>query len=117
VVDQLYTPGNFLDATFQPKVVSVIYVRLNERDLLYLSRNNAYMKKKLLFAAAFVMIAWSFNSCSLLNNCKMCAYVQYENGSVINSGTETEYCGTDLVKQEAIPDVTVGTITTKVECR
>ena len=36
--------------------------------------------------------------------------------TVINTGTETQYCGTDLVKQEAIPDVTVGTITTKVEC-
>jgi hypothetical protein len=75
------------------------------------------MKKKLLFAAAFVFMAWSFNSCGLLSNCKMCKYVQYENGSEISSGSETEYCGADLVKQEAIPDVTVGTITTKVECR
>jgi hypothetical protein len=75
------------------------------------------MKKKLIFAAAFVLMAWSFNSCSLFNKCKMCAYVEYENGSVINTGTETEYCGSDLVKQEAIPDMTVGSITTKVECR
>ncbi len=74
------------------------------------------MKKKLLFVAAFVLLALSFNACSVLNNCKMCAYVQYENGSVINTGSETQYCGTDLIKQEAIPDVTVGTITTKVEC-
>jgi hypothetical protein len=74
------------------------------------------MKKKLLFAAAFVLLAWSFNSCSLLKNCKMCKYVEYENGSVINSGTETEYCGADLVTHEAIPDVTSGSITTKVEC-
>jgi hypothetical protein len=75
------------------------------------------MKKKLLFAAAFIVITWSFNSCSSLSNCKFCKTVEYENGSVINSGTETEYCGADLIKEEAIPDVTVGSITTKVECR
>jgi hypothetical protein len=75
------------------------------------------MKKKLIFAAAFVLLAWSFNSCSLLNKCKMCKDVLYENGSVISSGAETEYCGADLVKEEAKLDITVGTITTKVECR
>ena len=104
------------NATFPKKVVSVIYVKLNKRVFVYLTRNIDYMKKKLLFVAAFVLLALAFNSCSVLNNCKMCALVSYENGSVINTGTETQYCGTDLLTEEAKPDVTVGTITTKHEC-
>jgi hypothetical protein len=76
------------------------------------------MKRKTLFrvlaAAALLAGIGSFDSC---NTCKMCAINQYENGSITVSGTESEYCGADLIKQEAIPDVTVGSITTKVECR
>ena len=72
------------------------------------------MKKKLIFAAAFILIALSFNSCE--DTCKFCKTVTYENGTVINEGTETEYCGADLLKKEATPDVTVGSLTTKVEC-
>jgi hypothetical protein len=76
------------------------------------------MKKKLLFVAGFILIAWTFTSCeSLFKNCKFCKTVTYENGNVINSGSETEYCGTDLIKKEATLDVTVGSITSKVECR
>lgn len=76
------------------------------------------MKKKLLYATVFVLIAWSFTSCnSLSKNCKFCKTVTYENGNVVNSGTETEYCGTDLIAKEATPDITVGSLTTKVECR
>lgn len=76
------------------------------------------MKKKLLFVAGFILITWSFTSCeSLFKNCKFCKSVTYENGNVVNSGTESEYCGTDLITKEATPDVHVGTLTTKVECR
>jgi hypothetical protein len=75
------------------------------------------MKRKLLFGAAFVIVAWVAGSCSAVTDCKFCKNVTYENGVVKNSGSETEYCGADLIKQEAIPDVTVGTLTTKVECR
>lgn len=64
-----------------------------------------------------MLITWSVTSCELLKNCKFCKSVTYENSSVVNSGTETEYCGADLVKQEAIMDVTIGSLTTKVECR
>ncbi|MFN8211734.1 MAG: hypothetical protein U0T33_12335 [Bacteroidales bacterium] len=74
------------------------------------------MKKKLIIAAAFVIFAVSFNACSLLQNCKTCKYVTYDNGSYVSETGAAEYCGTDLVKQEAIPDVTVGSVTTKVEC-
>lgn len=74
------------------------------------------MKRKLYFGAAFLLLAWSVTSCESLSDCKKCKNVTYENGSVINSGTETEYCGTDLITQEAKPDVTIGSLTTKVEC-
>jgi hypothetical protein len=74
------------------------------------------MKRKLILGTAFLLIACSFNSCDL-KSCKFCKYVTYENGSVINSGTETEYCGADLLKQEAIPDAGTGSLITKVECR
>jgi hypothetical protein len=74
------------------------------------------MKKKLIFAAAFVLIAWSFVSCEF-QKCKMCATNIYENGSLTIPGSEAEYCGTDLVTKEAVPDITVGNLVTKVECR
>jgi hypothetical protein len=77
------------------------------------------MKKKILvrlfFLSTLVIMAVSFDSCQ--NTCKMCAVNEYDNGSLVNAGTESQYCGTDLIKEEAIPDVTVGNITTKVECR
>ncbi|MCX6325768.1 MAG: hypothetical protein NT144_03810 [Bacteroidia bacterium] len=75
------------------------------------------MKRKLLFGAAFLFVAWAATSCEALSGCKVCKYVIYENSSVVSSGSETEYCGADLIKQEAVPDVTVGNQTTKVECR
>ena len=74
------------------------------------------MKTKLLFGAAFFFFAWAATSCESLSGCKVCKNVTYENGSVVNSGSETEYCGTDLITKEATPDVTVGSLTTKVEC-
>jgi hypothetical protein len=75
------------------------------------------MKRKLLFGAAFLFVAWAATSCEALSGCKFCKNVTYEAGAVINSGSETEYCGTDLITKEATPDVTVGALTTKVECR
>lgn len=73
------------------------------------------MKKKLIYAAAFFLIAISFNACE--SNCKFCKTVTYENGTVINEGSETEYCGADLIAKEATPDVVVGSLRTSVECR
>jgi len=72
------------------------------------------MKKKILFAAGLFFIAWGFTACE--DNCGFCKTVTYENGVIINEGTETEYCGTDLLTQKAKPDITVGDLTTKVEC-
>ena len=75
------------------------------------------LKRKLLFAVAFLFIAWGATSCEAISGCKICKDVTYENGAVISSGTDTEYCGADLVKKEATKDITVGTQTIKVECR
>ena len=75
------------------------------------------MKRKLLFGALFLFFVWAADSCTALKDCKFCKNVTYENGAVVNSGTETEYCGADLIAHEAIPDATVGTQTVKVECR
>lgn len=73
------------------------------------------MKKRLIFAVAFILIAISFNACE--GKCKFCKTVTYENGTVINEGSETEYCGADLIKKEATPDVVIGSLRTAVECR
>jgi hypothetical protein len=74
------------------------------------------MKRKLIFAAGFVLLTLSFSSCE--NNCKVCQQNTYNSGgSLITAGSESEYCGTDLIGIEATKDVTVGGITTKWVCR
>jgi hypothetical protein len=75
------------------------------------------MKTKLVFGAAFLFVVWAATSCEALSGCKKCKDVIYERGSVVNSGSEIEYCGAELIAKEATPDVTVGSQTTKVECR
>jgi len=73
------------------------------------------MKRKILLGAGLLFIGWAATSCE--ENCGFCRTVTYENGVVINTGTETEYCGADLLAQKAKPDITVGSLVTKVECR
>jgi hypothetical protein len=75
------------------------------------------MKRKILFGAGLLFFTMLFTACNPLSDCGFCKNVTYENGVVINSGTETEYCGTDLITQKAKPNITVGNLTTKVECR
>jgi hypothetical protein len=76
------------------------------------------MKKKLIIAAAFVLMASAFTSCNgLFQNCKMCATNTYEGGTLVIQGSEVEYCGSDLIAKEATPDIPVGAQTIKVECR
>jgi hypothetical protein len=75
------------------------------------------MKKRLIIAAAFLLIASAFTACEgLFQNCKMCATNTYENGTLIIAGSEAEYCGTELVTKEATPDIPVGAQIIKVEC-
>jgi hypothetical protein len=75
------------------------------------------MKRKVLFAAAFLLVAWAATSCEAIGGCKICKDVTYENGSVINSGPDTEYCGVELINKESTKPITIGTQTIRVECR
>ncbi|MFP4488738.1 MAG: hypothetical protein ACLFN1_05500 [Bacteroidales bacterium] len=75
------------------------------------------MKKRILFLATFLVIAAGLTSCEeLLNNCKICRLNTYEDGVLINSQKEAEYCGTELITIESTPPATIGSTTTKWEC-
>ena len=75
------------------------------------------MKKKFLYLAAFLMIAAGITSCEdVLDNCKICRLNTYENGVLINSAQEAEYCGSELIAIQSTPPTTVGSTTTKWEC-
>jgi len=74
------------------------------------------MKKVILFAAIFLIMSVSFTSCS--KNCKVCQQNTYNSsGTLLTSGTDTEYCGAELLVIENTADVTVGGTTTKWVCR
>lgn len=76
------------------------------------------MKKKIVFGVFLLLMAWSFTSCdALFKKCKLCKTVTYDGTIVVSETDEVEYCGADLVKKEATPPVTIGGLTTKVECR
>jgi hypothetical protein len=75
------------------------------------------MKRKLIFGASFLFIAWGFTSCEALSDCGFCKEVIYENNAVLSESSETEYCGEELIQKKATTPVTTGSLTTKVECR
>ena len=69
-----------------------------------------------MYAAGFVFIALSFPSCQ--KNCKVCQQNDYNSGgTLIRTGSETEYCDAALIRIEATPDVTILGVTTKWVCR
>jgi len=76
------------------------------------------MKRNILYAAAFIFLAWAATSCEGLELCKFCKLVSTDssNGEVIE-GSEIEYCGAKLIAIEAVGPKTVGTITTRYVCR
>jgi len=74
------------------------------------------MKRILLYASGFVFIALSFTSCQ--KNCKVCQQNTYNSGgTLLTTGSDTEYCDASLLRIEATPDVTVLGVTTKWVCR
>jgi hypothetical protein len=76
------------------------------------------MKRKLWFGAACLVLAFAVTSCEDLGGCETCKMVtRNSSGDITNQGSDTEYCGTDLVTIKAQPPVTVGGNTTKYECR
>lgn len=76
------------------------------------------MKRKILFAAAFLFVAWAATSCESLSGCKVCKVVTTDssNGDV-TEGPETEYCGAALIAIEAQAPTTTGTLTSRYRCR
>ena len=77
------------------------------------------MKRKLLFGAVFLFLAWAATSCEALGGCEVCKMVtRTSGGDIVDSGSETEYCGADLVTVKATPAVTnpVSGNITKYEC-
>ena len=79
------------------------------------------MKRKLLFGASFLFIAWAATSCKSLTDCQTCKFVtrKTSDNSIVNEGGGTEYCGASLIAFKAanpdVPNTTNGTIT-KLEC-
>jgi hypothetical protein len=83
-----------------------------------LKRNIITMKRKLLFGASFLFIAWAATSCTALSDCKFCKLQTTDSSTgEITDGNETEYCGATLVAIEAQTPKTTGTLTTKYVCR
>ena len=70
-----------------------------------------------MYAAGFVFIALSFSSCQ--KNCKVCQQNTYKesDGSLLTTGSETEYCDLALITIEATRDITVAGVTTRWVCR
>ena len=75
------------------------------------------MKRKLIYTAGLVFIAFSFTTCDAIKNCKICSQNTYNGSTLITAGSESEYCNADLIKIQATPDVTVLGVTTKWVCR
>jgi hypothetical protein len=74
------------------------------------------MKRKLIYAAAFILISLTFPECQ--KDCKVCQQNQYDSGgNLLVTGTESEYCGLELIGIENTKDNTTGGITTKWVCR
>ncbi len=75
------------------------------------------MKRKLLYAAGFILMACSLHSCELLGgSCQTCQTVSYVNGYPTAYGTEAQYCDDELLAIKAIAPTTTGGVTTKWEC-
>jgi len=76
------------------------------------------MKKKLLYLAAFFLLAISFTACEDLLNCETCRYNIYVDGVLDPALTysEAEYCGAELAGLKAAPDIVVVNRVTKFEC-
>jgi hypothetical protein len=76
------------------------------------------MKRKLLYVASLLFIAWAATSCEALSDCKFCKLVTTDSSTGdVTEGFETEYCGAALIAIEAKAPVVTGTLTTKYVCR
>jgi hypothetical protein len=74
------------------------------------------MKRKLLFGATFLLVAWAATYCEALSGCKVCKQVTYIDGIFDHEGNPQDYCDADLIRIEATPDYVNGTTRIKWEC-
>jgi len=76
------------------------------------------IKRRLLFAGAFAILAWAVTSCEALKTCKVCKQVTYEKPglNILEEGDAQEYCDADLIVIQNTPDVDLPNTITKWEC-
>ena len=73
--------------------------------------------KKIVLLFLLLLSAAVLTSCEdLFDNCKICRLNVYENGFLINTLEEAEYCGAELITIQNTPPQVDGAITTKWEC-
>jgi hypothetical protein len=79
------------------------------------------MKRKFIYGTAFLVLVWAATSCNDLSDCEFCKIVTRDSSNIIvTSGSETEYCDTDLEAFKAANPTVTNPVThevTKVECR
>ena len=75
------------------------------------------MKRKLIYCMFFLLMTLSFTACENLTGCKVCRQVTYVNEQIEQEGTETEYCGAELIAIEAASDIVTGNTRVAWECR
>jgi|WetSurMetagenome_2_1015567.scaffolds.fasta_scaffold211893_2 hypothetical protein len=78
------------------------------------------MKRKLIFAASFLLISWAFTSCDGLSGCETCKFViKTSSGDLVSESGGTEHCGVELdifiAANPTITDPITGNVTT-LEC-
>jgi hypothetical protein len=77
------------------------------------------MKRKLLGAGLFFLIAWGFTSC-IKDKCETCKIVtRTSTGDIVSSDVEAQYCGATLIAFKAANPTITNPVTgniTKLEC-
>ena len=74
------------------------------------------MKKKIFYILSLLIIASLFTRCEGFGNCKVCRLNTYEDGNLILSASEAEYCDAELIGIQARPDIINGSTVSKWEC-
>ena len=73
--------------------------------------------KKVAYLLLFFLCVAGLAACeALMGNCRVCRFNTYENGMLINSTQEAEYCDEDLLRIQGTLPQTIGETTYKWEC-
>lgn len=74
------------------------------------------MKKKFFYILSLLVIATVFVRCEGFGNCRVCRLNTYEDGNVILSSSEAEYCDAELISIQTRQDVVDGSTVLRWEC-